>query len=659
MEDYEDILPKVKDGEILIQGFFDGLRPVARLTVSEWANKYRFLSTVAASEAGQYRTDRTPYLRQIMDCLSSYESYSKIVVIKGAQIGFSEACCNFIGYIMHLNPAPTLFVQPTAEMVDLLSKTRIDTLIAACPELSARVAAPKSRDGKNTINLKTFPGGVLRLAGANSSAGLASMPVRNLILDEVDRYPLDVNYEGNPIDLAIARTSTFEHKKKILIGSTPTVAGLSSIEREFYGTEDDGKIIGGTDQNYFHVPCPHCGEKQKLVFSQLQWEENKPETAQYCCIHCGALIEERYKVQMFAKGEWIPDYPENSNSDVIGFHLNSLYSPYGWKSWKTIAGEFLEAKNSQEKLKVFVNTVLGEVWTERGDAPEYKNIYNRRENYRLNEIPDDVCFLTAGVDVQKDRIEVEVVGWCKDKRSYSIDYRVIEGDTAKDYVWNRLADMLDERWKRQHTEMAIQLMAVDSGYNTSYVYNFCKRFPRNRVIPIKGQDKLGLIFSAPKSTEVTKSGKKIGKVGVYSIGVSFLKSEFYGWLRLEKDESGTPPPCYCHFPQYDEHYFRGITAEENVRTVTKKGYITYEWRKKYERNEPLDCRIYARAAASIVGLDRLKPETLEAITGKVTKKSREPKSSDNNHGDMDNIRYIPQEEQNTPQRKRRRSSFWD
>ena len=626
-----------------VSSLFAGLRPIERITVSEWADKYRFLSSVSAAEAGRYRTNRTPYLKKISDCLSANSTYRKIVVMKGAQVGYTELCCNFIGYCMHINPSSILMVQPTSEMVDLLSKTRIDTLIAECPELTARVSPAKSRDGKNTITVKSFPGGVLRLAGANSSAGLRSMAVKNLILDEVDAYPLDVNGEGNPLELAIARTSTFEGNKKILMGSTPTISGTSAIEREFFGNEDENGIIqGATDQNYYHVPCPHCGEKQKLIFEQLKWDDGKPETVRYCCIHCGSLIDEHYKIQMFANGEWIPEHPENSNNEVIGFHINSLYSPYGWKSWKTIVREWIDAQNVQNKLKVFVNTVLGETWSERGDAPEYMNLYNRREQYQIGTVPDGVCFLTAGVDVQKDRLEIEIVGWTSDKRSYSIDYRVLTGDTANPHVWNKLAKIINEHFPRTNSgiEMPIKTMCIDSGYNTHHVYDFCRRYPSDRVIPIKGQDKLQMAASSPKAVDVTRSGKTVGKVKQWNIGVSFLKSELYAWLRLEK-ENDIPPPCYCHFPQYAEQYFEGLTAEHQVRKVIK-GYPRYEWVKKYERNEPLDCRIYSRAAASIVGLDRLPAATLEAMSGLQPKK-KQP---------------APPEQQTTST-PARQLSFWD
>jgi phage terminase large subunit GpA-like protein len=574
-----------------------------------------------------------------MDCLSAHEPYKKVVIMKGAQVGMTEVGANLIGYVMHIAPAPIMMVQPTEEMVKKLSKGRIDTLIDASPELKERVSAKKSRDGDNTITQKNFVGGTLYLAGANSAVGLRSVPVRYLVLDEVDAYPLDLDGEGSPIDLAIARTRTFPNKK-IFIISTPTVSGMSAIEREFLET----------DQNYYHVPCPHCGGLQRLVFGQLKWEDGKPETAKYCCVHCGELIEERYKGEMLKGGVWVPEVPERTNYETIGFHLNSLYSPYGWQYWREIVDDFLKSKNDQSKLKTFVNTTLGETWAERGEAPPYKNLYNRRESYRLNEITKEVCFLTAGVDVQRDRVELEIVGWCADKRSYSIDYRVLEGDTAGTAVWNKLAEIVAERWTRNDgMEFPIRLMAVDTGYNTSHVYAFCRRFDASRVVPIKGQDNLGMAVSPPKTVDVTKAGKRVGKLRQWNIGVSFLKSELYAALRLERDTDGNPPPGYCHFPEYDEHYFRGLTAEEQVKKIVR-GYPRYVWQKVYERNEPLDCRVYARAAAVIVGLDRLKPEKLAAMGG------IEPPAPDGTAPLIANEkpRRAPREK-----RERRRSSFWD
>ncbi|MCD8173793.1 MAG: phage terminase large subunit family protein [Alistipes sp.] len=594
-----------------IQKFGEGLMPLPPLTVWEWADANRTLYSEGAAEPGPYRTDRTPYLRRIMECLSVHVSYKEIIFMKGSQIGATEISLNFIGYIIDHCPAPIMFMQPTDDSLETISKVRLKGLIEETPVLKGKVAKAKSRDSNNTLTHKTFKGGALYLRSARSPSGLASVPIRFLIPDEVDRFPGDVGKEGSPLELAKTRTSTYSSNKKIFINSTPTISGHSVIEDQFETT----------DQHYYHVPCPHCGTFQPLVFSQLKWEKGQPETARYQCAHCEQLIHERYKTQMLANGEWVAHKPENSNPDRIGFHLNTLYSPFGWKSWEELADEWEKAQSSNEKLQTFINTRLGETWKVKGEAPAYKNLYNRREDYPTNMVPDDVCFITAGVDVQKDRLEVEIVGWCSDRRSYSIDYRVLEGDTAKGEVWEELACIVDERWPKSNgVELPMLKMAVDTGYNTSHVYKFCRRFSIRRVIPVKGQDSLRMTFAPPKSIDKTGRGKDAGRTRLYNIGVSFLKEEIYANLRLEKDSEGVAPPGYCHFPQYDEHYFQGLTAEVMVKKSVR-GYTRYYWEKIFNRNEPLDCRAYARAAASVVGLDRMKPEQLEEMGGNAVKKS--------------------------------------
>jgi len=599
----------------IIRGFFDGLRPEPRLTVSEWSDKFRMLAPTASSEPGQWRTSRTPYLREIMDKLSATDPTQEVVVMKGAQLGFTEAGNNWVGYIIDVAPAPSLMVMPTDDTVKRNSKIRIDPMIEATPRLREKIAPARSRDSDNTARSKSFPGGVLIMTGANSAVGLRSMPVRYLFLDEADGYPIDLEGEGSPIDLARARTRTFA-KKKIFIVSTPTIEGKSVVESEFLMT----------DQRYYHVPCPHCGLMQPLKWARLRWERGSWQTARYLCEGCDEPIEERYKTIMLENGKWIAEKPENENPNKVGYHINSLYSPFGWYSWAQAAEEWEKAQSDTNKLKTFVNTVLGETWKEKGDAPPYMNLYNRRENYDLNKAPKDVCFITAGVDVQKDRLELEVVGWCKGKRTYSIDYRVISGDTAKPEVWNELSKLVNESWQRQDGLMLpLTMMAVDTGYNTTHAYDFCRRYDPTRVIPVKGNDRQQLVVAPPRSVDITRAGKKVGTVGVFQVGVSLLKSELYGWLKQEIAEDGSIPAGYCHFPEYDMHYFKGLTAEELQFKIDKRGFKVYEWVKKFERNEPLDCRVYARAAAAVVGIDRFTDSAFEAIAGAYQQQQSAPR----------------------------------
>lgn len=603
----------------LLRGFMDGLRPTRIMTVSQWADEHRYLSPTASAEPGRYRTDRTPYLREIQDKLSSHDPCQEVVFMKGAQIGATECGNNWTGYVMDVAPGPMLMVQPTDATVKRNSKIRIAPMIEATPRLRDKVATAKSRDGDNTTFSKSFPGGVLVMTGANSAVGLRSLPARYLMLDEVDGYKADLDGEGSPIELAKARTRTFS-KKKILIISTPTVDGASAIQREFITT----------DQRYYHVPCPHCGSMQVLKFAQLKWEEGKPETAYYECEHCSEHIDERHKGRMLAQGQWIPTKPENTSVRRVGYHLSALYSPNGWYSWVDAASEFEAAhkSNDSNKMKAFVNTVLGECYVEKGESPPWETIYNRREEYPTNKPPAEVAFLTAGVDIQGDRIELEIVGWCAGKRTYSIDYRVLLGDTGKKEVWDKLAAVVGETWEREDgSQLPLKLMAVDTGYNTSHVYEFCRRFDYTRVIPVKGNDNQGTVVANPRAVETTRSGKKIGRIKVWSVGVSLVKSEVYGFLRTEKPEDGTIPPGYCHFPQYEPNFFRGITAEQlEFRLV--RGFKKYQWVKKYERNEPLDCRVYARAAAAVCGIDRMTDEQLAAMAqGYQTAKKTEPKKT--------------------------------
>lgn len=610
--------PDTRPDFSLLGGLAEGLRPEPILTVSEWADRYRMLSPNASAEPGRWRTDRTPYLRQIMDDLSSHSPVEEVVWMKGAQVGATEAGNNWIGYFIHISPGPALAVMPTDETVKRNSETRIAPMIESTPVLAERIAPAKSRDGDNTKKSKSFPGGVLVMTGANSAVGLRSMPVRYLFLDEVDGYPIDLDSEGSPIKLAKARTRTFRNKKIYMI-STPTIKGASAIEKAFEVT----------DQRKFHVPCPYCGLLQPLEFDRLTYEVEEgeagkqmvvPETVAYVCEGCDQPIQERQKTIMLAAGEWRATKPKNANWRVVGYHLNSLYSPLGWFSWAEIIQQYLDAGTDDEELKTFWNTVLGLPYQIAGDAPKWEALFSRREAYKTNVPPNDVAVITVGVDIQKDRIELEIVGWAPGQIAWSIDYRVLMGDTASAPVWAELEKVVAESWTRPDgLVLPMSKMAVDTGYNTTQVYKFCRKFSPTQVIAVKGQDKQTVILTPPKSVDRRgNKGKPIGSLGVWNIGVSILKSELYGRLRLTMLETGIPPG-YCHFPaDYDAHYFKMLTAEE-LQPKIVKGFTKMEWVKTYSRNEALDCRVYARAAAASLGLDRWKSEDYEKRTAGLVK----------------------------------------
>lgn len=591
----------------ILAGIKQALKPTPILSVTEWSDRNRYLSSVSSAESGRWKTSRTPYLEEVGDNVGPHSPVIETIAVKGVQLGFTENGLNIAGLYMDIAPCPIMYVMPTIEMCKSLSKQRLTPMIENCPNLRDKIKSNRERDSGNTILEKSGPGFMFSMAGANSPAGLSSKPVRVIIFDEIDRYPLSAGDEGSPADLGIKRTSTFGAKRRIYKLSTPTMEKTSVIYKDYLET----------DQRKYFVPCPDCGHMQHLVFENLLCEvENDASTVYYKCQACEYKIQERHKTWMMARerAKWIPTCPEKIRITKRGYHINSLYSPIGWLSWAEIMQTWFDAHGDVNKLKTFVNTILGETWKDEGDCPPWENIRNRREKYGFNKPCKDVVFLTAGVDIQKDRIEVEVVGWCRRKISQSIDYRVIPGDTSGDEPFDKLSLMLNETWIREDgVELRIAHMGIDSGYNTSNVYTFSKKFDQNRVIPMKGNDGQQVILTAPKAVEVTKSGKKIGTVKVWHVGVSVLKSELYGFLKQEIKEDGVLPFGYCRFPEYGDEYFKGLTAEELQFKKNQRGYMVYQWVKVYERNEPLDCRNYARAAASFKGMDRLTDEQWDAL----------------------------------------------
>lgn len=589
--------------------FSDGLRPIPLMTVSQWADMYRMLTSTSSAEPGKFRTVRVPYIEEIADHLGKTSDVWKIIVMKGAQLGFTELGNNWIGYIMHLNPGPVIMVMPTDAAVKKNSRTRIKPMIDHTPELRDKIKPAGSKEAGNTVNSKEFPGGVLIMIGANSPVGLSSTPAGNIFLDEVDRYPPSAGDEGSPIDLAEARASTFSNKK-IFIISTPTTEGESVIAAEF---------LEG-DQRYYNVPCRHCKKLFVITFDCLTWAEDKPETTGCACPLCGGMHYERDKTFMLAKengAKWIPTATP-SDPLIRSYHLSGLYSPAGWLSWVQVVRKFLKIKGDANKEKTFINTVLGETYKIKGESPDFENLYNRRETYAIATVPEPVYFLTMGADVQQDRIEFEVVGWCKGRSTYSIEYQVLLGDTSKPEVWAQLREAINFQYPTEDGSlMPINLACIDAGFNTKKVYDFTAGFSYSKVIPVMGRDSVkDVMVSPPRAYNISRGGKKIEGAKVWYLGTSLLKTELYGFLKLQAFESGGVevfPDGYCHFPEYDRHYFKMLTAEEQRLTKNKKGYTVYEWVKIRDRNEALDVRCYARAAAYIVGIDRFKESAWEKI----------------------------------------------
>lgn len=590
--------------ETLWQSWRAGLTPDPTLMVSEWADRHRYLSPRASAEPGRYRTDRTPYMRAIMDALSPSHATRRIVFMKAAQVGATESGNNWIGYVIHHAPGPMLTVQPTVELAKRFSRQRVDPLVNESPALRERVKPARSRDAGNTVLSKEFPAGLLVITGANSAVGLRSMPARYLFLDEVDAYPPSADEEGDPVALAEARTRTFSWRSKVFLTSTPTIHGISRIEREY----------DASDQRRFFVPCPHCGQFQWLRFERLIWEKGKPETAHYACEACEGQIAEHHKTAMLGSGEWRPT-AEPTDPGTIGFHLSGLYSPIGWMSWADIARGWEAAQATDEAKRSFKNSVLGETWVESGEAPDWQRLYERREDWQIGTVPVGGLFLTAGADVQKDRIEVSVWAWGRGLRSWLVDHVVLAGGPESAATWSALDELLGRTWPHASgAQLGLAKLGIDTGYEAPAVYAWARRAGFAQVAPVKGVEGFNRAapVAGPTFVDVTEGGKKLRRgARLWTVAVATFKSEAYRFLRLlsptdDEIAAGADHPAgYIHLPRGAEaEWVKQLVAEQLVTLKTKRGFTRLEWQKLRERNEALDCRVYARAAAWIAGADR-------------------------------------------------------
>lgn len=580
-------------------------RPPPKLSLSAWADEYFYLSAESAAEPGRWHT--LPYQRGIMDAFTD-RTVEQVSVMKSARVGWTKIVNALVGYSIHQDPCPILIVQPTVDDAKGYSKEEIAPMLRDCPELAKIVFEDAEENGPkdsgNTILHKRFPGGVLSMVGANSGAGFRRVSRKRVLFDEVDGYPPSAGSDGDQIKLGVARTQYY-WDRKIGAGSTPLVAGASRIE----------KLFEAGDQRRYYVPCPQCQHMAPLVFSgngghRMEWPEGKPREAFFSCQKNGCVIEHKQKRDIVAAGEWRAHAEFNGKAS---FHIWAAYSYAPNASWGQLAEEFLDAKSNPEKLRTFVNTVLGETWKEQGEAPDWQRLFLRREAYEIGTVPAGVIALTAGVDVQKDRVVWEVVGWGAGKESWSIDCGVIPMDTAAEVDWLKVDDLLNRTYRTgSGTEMTILCLAVDSGYNTQAVYNWTRRHPMSRVIAVKGSSSASTLISVPTKVDVTSRGVRIARgASVWPVGVDVAKSELYGWLKLPEPDEGSPYPAgYCHFPQYDEEFFKQLTGEHLVSRVNERtGFTVQEWHLQPGReNHFLDARVYARAVVSLAGLDRMRSQ---------------------------------------------------
>ena len=584
----------------LFRKIFAVLKPPPDLTLSEWADKFRRLSAGSSAEPGRWRTSKAPYQKEIMDAITDI-AIRKVVIMSAAQVGKTDAMVlNPIGYYVHYDPSPIMVIQPTIDMAEKFSKEKLSPMIRDTPVIAERINE-KSRNRGNTIMQKIFPGGFVTIAGANSPTGLRSHTVRILLADEIDGYPASAGSEGDPLMLATKRQTTYWNKKQVSI-STPTIKGASRIEVEY---EHSSK-------GEWNTPCPCCGELQPLVWSGVVFDKDDLTEINYVCSKCGVISSEAEWKEKFIDGKFVHEDPENP---VKGFHLNTLASTL--TTWREVVEKFLVAneevkKGNVELMKVWTNTEMGQTWEEDGETIEDEELIKRRENYNC-EIPADVLYLTAGVDTQDDRFEVEVVGWGPEYESWGIKFAALYGDTGnmQDPVWDNLDAFLSQSFEKPDgSKLKIIVTCMDSGgHRTNQVYKFCKARFNRRIFAIKGSnDSAAAYIQKP-----TKNNRE--QAYLFTIGVDTGKS----WL-MDRLKLSEPGPGFCHFPRedgrgYDEKYFKGLTSEKKVMRY-KMGRPYFAWelkdRGEHRRNEALDCRNYATAAIEISGLPLKKPEDNEA-----------------------------------------------
>lgn len=583
----------------------ENYRPPDDLTVSEWAGNHRVLSRESSAEAGPWNNDRTPYLKEVMDAFTDPRVYH-ITFVSSSQVGKSECELNIIGYIVDQDPGSTLYIQPTIEDAKKFSRQRIAPMIRDSKTLKKKVSDVKSRDSGNTILQKTFPGGLLTMVGSNSASALASTPVKYVIGDELDRWALSAGTEGDPWKLAEARTTTFYNSKMVAV-STPTIKNASKIA-DLYAE--------GTQERWC-VECPECGDYHNIVFDDIKFDfetirkKGKKDylikNVNWCCPSCGCLSSEQtVKKQPF---KWIAEYPDAYDRGHRSFWLNAFASP--WQSWDKIVYSFLIAKDDPEQLKVVYNTMLGELWEDRGDMVDEDEMLARRELYGTREdgtpieLPDGVLVLTCAVDTQDDRLEYEVRGWGQYHETWGIKKGMIIGDPDDDLTWIRLDEVIDHVYKFENNKyLKISLTFVDSGgHKTQSVYKQCRARTGKRVFAIKGKGGEDIPFTRPPSkVDIILNGRAIAKTWLYTIGVDAGKTSILkGAIKVLE-----PGPKYCHYPKeqdkgYDLGYFNGLLSEKLVMK-NERGRTKWVWEKLpgHERNEPLDLFNYNLAALYIL-----------------------------------------------------------
>ena len=568
---------------------------------SLWAEEHFELPETSA-EPGRWNSDRASYQAGILDAICE-AGVQKVTLMCSAQIGKTIVLLIIICWLIDLDPCSILMTQPTTDMAEMFSKEKLASAIANVKPVSEKIVQ-KSRNATSTILMKMFAGGFLRLAGANSPSSLASMSIRAYFGDEIDKYPPSAGKEGDPVKLAMQRTETFWNWLVFLV-STPSIKENSRIEDEF----------NESDKRRFFVACPHCQHRQHLVWSRFQYvgkdtpDADPTSGVYYICESCNAPIEEKHKAQMMRDGQWQATATAIDPKHV-GFHINRFYSP--WKGWVDLCLDYESSKNDSSKLQVFWNATLGLPYERvAGEKLDWERLRDRasQSNYQSGVVPNRGLILTAGVDVQADRLEYAIVAWGHGEECFVVDYQKIIGDPLLPQTWEQLVHATNKVYRRvDGAELKVRATCVDSGYLTQEVYYQVRKYRYLHWFAVKGQSGDRPIVSRPSVQEIDYKGEKVKRgIQLYKVGVDLAKETLYARSQIE-----TPGAKFLNFPNnLDAEFYEGFCGEVQV-TKHRNGHPYMVWEKlSGVRNEPLDLMVYSMGAAHLAGVSRMNWDAIE------------------------------------------------
>lgn len=604
-------LAKTVISESISNIFSTRFTPPPKLNLVEWADTYRYLPDNSA-EKGKWRTDRVEVSRQPMLSVSD-NTVSEVTIMSCIQLMKTELMINSALYYMHQEPTPMMYVAPKKEIAEAWSKERLTLSINSTPVLKDIFADNRRGDG-NTILQKQFAGGQISIVSARNPDDLAMRACRLMLFDECDKYPLNTGAgkegsggEGDPIAVAWGRATTFGDRAKKITACSPTVRGQSRIEKEYLAS----------NQSVYHQPCPHCNHSKELLWEDIvipvdkQTGEYLTDKAHVVCSECKVAWNEGDRMLSITNGKWVAKKPHIKHHH--GYKVSSLASPF--TKIKMLAREFVKAFDNPQLMKVFMNTRMAITWQEDGEQPDWEALYDRREDYTPCYIPTKASMVTMGVDVQQDGIWYETVAWGRNKESWSIDMGFIEGHIGEIEFRNKLKEHFNTVYEHQKgIPMQAEMVCIDSGYRTQAVYSLVRECGTERIRAVKGEKEANMtqILAAPVYVDVSWDGQRTSRgLKLWKVGSSMLKTEFYAFLGLKKPsveklkEGSDYPLGYPHFPEWDEGYFKQITAEIKINGLDAKGYDKERWERLRKDNHLLDCRVYARAGAAMLLIDRM------------------------------------------------------